>query len=233
MYKVLGVVWKFSGVFIVIPHSSKCLWTCMSSNNTPHFLRTQLCENCAEPSLVIMPAFLMTTNIFLILLLSPRETCQDTEWVGLLVLKPGPPETLPHQGSCPTCPCCFSNQDLQARADAEPLHRVSPHFSSFPSQVQRRMQKAGRGATRIRPVLPGPWDLNVKQMGHKHSSTSCTVLFSSFDTSFGYICLFFWKCICAHELRIKVHRQKPFSRDVFPLSLKRKRMGKRIQPFHR
>lgn len=113
------------------------------------------------------------------------------------------------------------------------FHRVSPHLSSFPSQVQRRMQKAGRGATRISPVLPGPWDLNVKQMGHKHSSKSCTVLLSSFDTSFGYICLFFQKCICAHELRIKVHRQKPFSRDVFSLSLKGKRMGKRIQLSHR
>lgn len=161
------------------------------------------------------------------------ERLAKTQWVGLLVLKPGPPEALPHQGSCPTCPCCFFNQDLQARVDAEPLHRVSPHLSSFPSQVQRRMQKAGRGATRISPVLPGPWDLNVKQMGHKHSSKSCTVLFSSFDTSFGYICLLFRKCSCAHELRIKVHRQKPSSRDVFPLSLKGKRIGKRIQLSHR
>lgn len=132
------------------------------------------------------------------------ETCQDTEWVS------GVAQTRAHWGFCPSYPCCFSNQDLQARVDAEPIHRVSPHLTSFPGQVQRRMEKGGWGATRISPVLPGPWDLTVKQMGHKHSSKSCTVLFSSFDTSFGYICLFFWKCICAHELRIKVHRQKPF-----------------------
>lgn len=59
-------------------------------------------------------------------------------------------------------------------------------------------------------MLHDPKDLNVKQMGPRHSSKTHTVLFGSFDTSFGYICLFFLKYICAHKLETKVHRQKSF-----------------------
>lgn len=58
-------------------------------------------------------------------------------------------------------------------------------------------------------MLPDPKDLNVRQMGPKHSSKTHTVPFYSFDTSFGYICLFLLKYSCAHELGTKVHRQKP------------------------
>lgn len=61
----------------------------------------------------------------------------------------------------------------------------------------------------------GPWsidlrDLNVKQMGPRHSSKSHTVLVSSLDTSFGHTCLFLWKCTCSHGWGIKIRRQKYF-----------------------
>ena len=62
----------------------------------------------------------------------------------------------------------------------------------------------------ISPVLPDLKDPNVKQMEPRPSSKTHTVLFVSFDTSFGDICLFFLKYICAHKLETKVHRQTPF-----------------------
>lgn len=83
---------------------------------------------------------------------------------------------------------------------------------SHPSQAKSRgkLRRETWGATGISPVLHDPKDLNVKQMGPRHSSKTHTVLFGSFDTSFGYICLFFLKYICAHKLETKVHRQKSF-----------------------
>lgn len=133
--------------------------------------------------------------------LSPQETCQDTEWVGLLLLKPGPTEA----------PAPLAHLTFLIRI-YRPGWMLS-QFTGFP-HICHPSQAKSRGEWKREVGEPPesslfsltPWDLNVKEMGHKHSSKSCTVLFSSFDTSFGCICLFSWKCICAHELRIKVHR---------------------------
>lgn len=76
-------------------------------------------------------------------------------------------------------------------------------------------------------MLPDPKDLNVKQMGPRHSSKTHTVLFSSFDTSFGCICLFFLKYSCAHKLGTKGHRQKPFL-EMFCLLLREDGKGKNL-----
>lgn len=83
---------------------------------------------------------------------------------------------------------------------------------SHPSQAKSRgkLRRETWGAAGISPVLHDPKDLNVKQMGPRHSSKTHTVLFGSFDTSFGYICLFSLKYICAHKLESKVHWQKSF-----------------------
>lgn len=108
----------------------------------------------------------MTTNIFHILSLSPQETCQDTEWVGLLDLKPSPPGDLPHQGSCPTCPRCFFTG--------------FPHIS-HPSQAKSRgecRRQAGEPpGSALFCLAPGTWmwsrwDINT----HPSLALSCWAL---------------------------------------------------------
>lgn len=68
------------------------------------------------------------------------------------------------------------------------------------SQLTRfaRTKASCKGRPRSHRIGLTP-DLNVKQMGPRHSSKTLTVLLSSLDTSFGSICLFISKGSCASE----------------------------------
>ena len=152
---------------------------------------------------------------------SRREWHQDcpTPMSSLICLRLRPTHALTHHGSSALCPCCFCDRDMQTRVDSEPADTALSHLPSFPSQSQGKTEKETWGAARISPVLPDPKDLNVKQMGPRHSSKTHAVPFCNFDTSFGHICLFFSKHSCAHKLGTKVHRQKP-SLEMFCLPLR-------------
>lgn len=130
-------------------------------------------------------------------------------WVRFLILKPRLDHVIPLQGSCPLCLGCFCHKDMQSGVTSEPVDRASHVAHPFLAKSR------GKGEERQGNYQNGPWstdprDLNAKQMGPRHSSKSHTVLFSSLDTSFGHICLFFWKYSCTHGWRIHVHRQKYF-----------------------
>lgn len=177
-----------------------------------------------QPSIVIMPTILH--NYYY-----PHFIKEETEALnnlpkhtvsGLLSLKSRPSYA---PNTTPLAHLLFAHVAFVIRIfrpgwNLSQLTRLSHIFHPSQAKSRGKPRRETWGATGISSVLPDPRDLNVKQMGPRHSSKTHAVLFSSFDTSFGYICLFFLKYICAHKLETKVHRQKPFL-EMFCLLLRK------------